>query len=123
MRAPARFGPKSRDPAAGHNKSRASLTPLTRSITAPLTRLQIQSDYLWGATLVEIRYLVREKELIDALCWLHEEATRTVAAGANADNERLTQIYRFIESYTANLHRVWDNIAKLRGTYPDSDEE
>jgi hypothetical protein len=66
---------------------------------------------------------VREKELIDALCWLHEEAARTVAAGANADNERLTQIYRFIESYTANLHRVWDNIAKLRGTYPDSDEE
>jgi hypothetical protein len=90
---------------------------------APLTRLQIQLDYLWGATLVEIRYLVCEKELIDALCWLHEEAARTVAARANADNERLTQIYRFIESYSANLHQVWDNIAKLCGTYPDSDDD
>jgi hypothetical protein len=73
---------------------------------APLTRLQIQSDYLWGATLVEIQYLVCKKELIDALCWLHEEAARTIAAGANADNERLMQIYCFIESYSADLHPV-----------------
>jgi hypothetical protein len=94
-----------------------------RSTTVPLTRLQIQSDYLWGATLVEIRYLIREKVLINALCWLHEEAARTVVARANANNERLTQIYCFIESYSADLHQVWDNIAKLRGTYLDSDEE
>jgi hypothetical protein len=97
--------------------------PFTRSITTPLTRLQIQADYLWGATIVEIRYLIREKELIDSLCWLHNEATRIIAAGVNADDEKLAQLHQFIDSYTADLHRVWDNIAKLRGTYPDSDEE
>jgi hypothetical protein len=97
--------------------------PFTRSITAPLTRLQIQADYLWGATLVEIRYLIREKELIDSLCWLHNEEARIVAAGVNANDEKLAQLHRFIDSYTADLHRVWDNIAKLRGTYPDSDDE
>jgi hypothetical protein len=88
----------------GHNKSRASLYTFTCSTTVPLNRLQIQADYLWGTTLVEIRYLVHEKELIDTLCWLHEEAARIVAARANADNEKLEQVYRFIESYTNNLH-------------------
>jgi hypothetical protein len=96
---------------------------LTRSIMAPLTRLQIEADYLWGATLVEIRYLIREKELIDSLCWLHAEATRIAAAGVNADNEKLAQIHRLIESYTRDLHQVWNNIAKLCGTYLDSDDE
>ena len=81
-------------------------TPFMRSITAPLTRLQIQADYLWGATLVEIRYLIREKELIDSLCWLHNEATRIVAARVNADDEKLAQLHRFIDSYIADLHRV-----------------
>jgi hypothetical protein len=75
-----------------------------RSTMAPLTRLQIQADYLWGATLVEIRYLVREKELIDSLCWLHAEAARIAAAGVNADDERLARVHRFINSYTADLH-------------------
>jgi hypothetical protein len=94
-----------------------------RSITAPLMRLQIQANYLWGATLVEIRYPIREKELIDSLCWLHNEAIRIAAAGVNADDEKLAQLHRFIDSYTADLHQVWDNIVKLRGTYPDSDDE
>jgi hypothetical protein len=40
-----------------------------------------------------VTYLVCKKELIDTLCWLHKEAARTVAARANADNKRLTQIY------------------------------
>jgi hypothetical protein len=55
----------------------------------PLTRLQIQSDFLWGATLVEIRYLICEKELIDTLCWLHAEAAQIVTAGVNANDEML----------------------------------
>jgi hypothetical protein len=74
------------------------------SIMAPLTRLQIQADYLWGATLVEIQYLIREKELINSLCWLHVEATRIAAAGVNADDEKLAQLHQFIDSYTADLH-------------------
>jgi hypothetical protein len=96
---------------------------LTHSTMAPLTRLQIQADYLWGATLVEIRYLIREKELINSLCWLHVEAARIAAARVNADNKRLAQVHCFIDSYTADLHRVWSNIAKLCGTYLDSDNE
>jgi hypothetical protein len=57
------------------------------------------------------------------LCWLHEEAARIVIARVNANNEKLMQVYHFIESYTADLHQVWDNIAKLRGTYLDLDED
>jgi hypothetical protein len=89
----------------------------------PLTRLQIKSDYLWGVTLVEIRYLICKKELIDTLCWLHAEAAQIVAAGVNADNKKLAQVYRFIDSYTADLHHMWNNIVKLCGTYPDSDND
>jgi hypothetical protein len=51
------------------------------------------------------------------------EATRIAAAGVNADNEKLAQIHCFIDSYTADLHQVWNNITKLCGTYPDSDDE
>jgi hypothetical protein len=76
------------------------------STMAPLTRLQIQADYLWGAMLVKIQYLICEKELIDALCWLHAEAARIVAARVNANNERLMQVYHFIESYTTDLHHM-----------------
>jgi hypothetical protein len=84
---------------------------------------QIRADYLWGATLVEIRYLICEKELINTLLWLQAEVATLVAARANTDNMKLAQVHYFIESYTTDLYQVWDNIVKLHGTYIDNNNE
>jgi hypothetical protein len=51
------------------------------------------------------------------------EATRIAAARVNADDEKLAQLHCFIDSYTTDLHQVWNNIAKLHGTYLDLDDK
>jgi hypothetical protein len=88
---------------------------------APLTRAQIEADFLFTSVFVELNYRIQEKKIVDALCWLQGEIVRVLGEEEYFDGFYLAQLDRAIQYQTNTLHRVWNNIAHLRSTY-ESDE-
>jgi hypothetical protein len=120
---PSLFQPKSCDPAVGHNKSRASYLSFTCPTTAPLTRAQIETDFLFTSVFVELNYRIQEKKIADALCWLQGKVARVLGEEEYFNGFYLAQLDRAIQYQTNALHQVWNNIARLRSTYESSEEE
>jgi hypothetical protein len=92
-----------------------------RPTMAPLTRAQIEADFLFTSVFVELNYRIQEKKIVDALCWLQGETARVLGEEEYFNGFYLAQLDRAIQYQTNALHRVWDNIARLRSTY-ESDE-
>jgi hypothetical protein len=92
---------------------------------APLTRAQIEADFLFTSVFVELNYRIQEKKIVDALCWLQGETARVLGEEEYFDGFYLAQLDRAIQYQTNALHRVWNNLARLRSTYEsdDSSEE
>jgi hypothetical protein len=92
-----------------------------RPTTAPLTRAQIEADFLFTSVFVELNYRIQEKKIVDALCWLQGETACVLGEEEYFDGFYLAQLDRVVQYQTNALHRVWDNITWLHSTY-ESDE-
>jgi hypothetical protein len=72
------------------------LLPFTCPTTAPLTRAQIEADFLFTSVFVELNYRIQEKKIVDTLCWLQGETVCVLSKEEYFDGFYLVQLDRAI---------------------------
>jgi hypothetical protein len=71
---------------------------------APLTRAQIEADFLFTSVFVKLNYRIQEKKIVDALCWLQGKIACILGEEEYFDGFYLAQLDRAIQYQTNVLH-------------------
>jgi hypothetical protein len=75
-----------------------------RPTMAPLTRAQIEADFLFTSVFVKLNYRIQEKKIVDALCWLQGETVHVLGKEEYFDGFYLAQLDRVVQYQTNVLY-------------------